>query len=98
MRGGNMRTVKRLAVGVALGLSLSGQLMAETVMRVGSWLPPTHTQNATVLPTWGEWIAEATEGRVKLKIEYINGHPKSVLDQVQDGAYDAGWTYHGYFP
>lgn len=93
-----MKRMKLLAASFVVGLSVSGHVMAETVMRVGSWLPPTHTQNANVLPTWGEWISEATEGRVKLKIEYVSGHPKSVLDQVQDGAFDAGWTYHGYFP
>ncbi len=93
-----MKRMKLLAASFVVGLSVSGHVMAETVMRVGSWLPPTHTQNANVLPTWGKWISEATEGRVKLKIEYVSGHPKSVLDQVQDGAFDAGWTYHGYFP
>ncbi len=93
-----MKHLKLLAAGLVFGVTLSSQVLAETVMRVGSWLPPTHTQNKNVLPTWGEWISEATEGRVKLKIEYVSGHPKSVIDQVQDGAFDAGWTYHGYFP
>ncbi len=93
-----MKHFKLLTAGLAMSMAISGQVMAETVMRVGSWLPPTHTQNAIVLPTWGKWISEATEGRVSLKIEYVSGHPKSVLDQVQDGAFDAGWTYHGYFP
>ena len=91
--------------GIILGLSVvsatlltSTQVMAEKVMRVGSWLPPKHTMNADVLPTWGKWISEATEGRVKLKIEYPGGHPKALLDQVQDGAFDAAWTFHGYSP
>jgi TRAP-type C4-dicarboxylate transport system substrate-binding protein len=72
--------------------------MAETTLRMGTWLPPTHVMNAKVLPTWGEWIAKATEGRVKLEIAYGLGHPKSMLDQVQDGAVDASWTYQGYMP
>lgn len=91
--------------GILLGLTVasaalltSTQVFAEKVMRVGSWLPPKHTMNADVLPTWGKWIEEATEGRVKLKIEYPGGHPKALLDQVQDGAFDAAWTFHGYFP
>ncbi len=67
-------------------------------MVVGSWLPPTHPMNAEVLPTWGKWISDATEGRVNLRIEYHAGHPKGVFDGVEDGAYDAGWSFHGYIP
>ncbi|MDH3760579.1 MAG: TRAP transporter substrate-binding protein [Gammaproteobacteria bacterium] len=84
---------------VALGaVMLPGQASAEKVMRVGSWLPPKHTMNKDVLPTWGKWISEATEGRVTLKIEYPGGHPKAMLGNVQDGVFDAAWTFHGYFP
>ncbi len=88
-----------LAASVALATALTtSQAMAEKTMRVGSWLPPTHNMNAEVLPTWGKWIEEATEGRVKIKVEYPGGHPKAFLDTVQDGVFDAGWTFHGYFP
>lgn len=87
-----------LAVTAATAMFGTSALAAEKTMRVGSWLPPTHTMNADVLPTWGKWIEEATEGRVKLKIEYGGGHPKALIDQVQDNAVDAAWTFHGYFP
>ncbi len=83
---------------VALGLALSSSVMAQSVMRVASWLPPTHPQNAVVLPTWGKWIEEATEGRVKMEIEYGMGHPKTMFDLVEDGVVDASWTVHGYVP
>ncbi len=93
--------INKWGLGLAMASSIlvaSGQVMAEKVMRVGSWLPPMHTMNKDVLPTWGKWISEATEGRVSLKIEYPGGHPKAFLDNVQDGVFDAGWTFHGYFP
>lgn len=93
-----MKHIRLMAAGIALGLSLSGQAFAESTLRVASWLPPTHTMNSVVLPTWGKWIEEATEGRVKMKIEYGLGHPKSLIDQVQDGAVEGAWTYHGYLP
>jgi len=96
-----MKNVTKLLLGLAMttaSIAMPGQAIAEKVMRVGSWLPPKHTMNKDVLPTWGKWISEATEGRVKLKIEYPGGHPKALLDMVQDGAFDAGWTFHGYFP
>jgi TRAP-type C4-dicarboxylate transport system substrate-binding protein len=67
-------------------------------LRVGTWLSPNHTMNADVIPTWGEWIEQATDGRVTVKIEYNMGHPKSLVDLVEDGAVDAAWTFHGYIP
>jgi len=96
-----MRKIPKAILGLSIAsltLLTSAQVFAEKIMKVGSWLPPKHTMNADVLPTWGKWIEEATEGRVKLKIEYPGGHPKALLDQVQDGAFDAAWTFHGYSP
>lgn len=96
-----MKRIHHLLLGASIvaatGLA-SPQVLAEKIMRVGSWLPPAHNMNAEVLPTWGKWIEEATEGRVKIKIEYPGGHPKAFWDTVQDGAFDAGWTFHGYAP
>ncbi len=72
--------------------------LAETVMKVATWLPPTHVQNAVVWPTWAKWVEEATEGRVKVELEYGMGHPKSLYDMVEDGVVDAAFSYHGYVP
>ncbi len=85
----------------ALGLSLvisTATVAAEKVLRVATWLPPAHIMNAKVWPTWGKWVEEATEGRVKIKLEYGMGHPKSLFDLVEDGVVDASWSYHGYVP
>ncbi len=80
----------------------SGWLMASAVyaetMKIGTWLSPKHPQNAVVLPTWGKWIELATDGRVKIQLVYHQGHPKGVFGDVEDGNYDAGWSFHGYFP
>lgn len=92
------RNFLKTAAAVGLGLTLSTSVMAETVMRVASWLPPTHPQNAVVWPTWGKWVEEATEGRVKIKIEYGMGHPKTMFELVEDGVVDASFSYHGYVP
>lgn len=70
----------------------------ETIMHVASWLPPSHLQNSLVWPTYGRWIEEATEGRVKIKLEYGFGHPKSMFELVEDGVVDASWSFHGYVP
>lgn len=81
-----------------LFLLLAGQATAETVMKVGSWLPPTHPQNTVVWPTWAKWVNEATEGRVKVVVEYGLGHPKTMFELVEDGVVDAAFSYHGYVP
>ena len=93
----NMNFLKTAAA-VTLGVSLSAGAMAETTMRVASWLPPTHPQNAVVWPTWSKWVEEATEGRVKIAIEYGLGHPKTMFELVEDGVVDASFSYHGYVP
>ncbi|MFV0574096.1 MAG: TRAP transporter substrate-binding protein [Vibrio sp.] len=71
---------------------------AEHELKIATWLSPMQTMNADVLPTWGKWIEEATEGRVTIKLEYDLAHPKSLVELVEDGAVDAAWTFHGYLP
>lgn len=92
------RNFLKVAGAFTLGMTLSGTAMSETVLRVGTWLPPTHAQNETVWPTWAKWVEEATEGRVTVKFEYGLGHPKTMFDLVEDGAVDASFSYHGYVP
>lgn len=92
------RNFLKVAGAVTLGMSLSTAAMSETVLRVGSWLPSTHAQNAVVWPTWAKWVEEATEGRVKVQMEYDLDHPKSMFNLVEDGAIDASYGYHGYVP
>ena len=92
-----MSIVKNIAVaGMLVGLST--QAYSETTLRVGSWLPPNHPQNAVVWPTWSKWVEEATEGRVKVVVEYGLGHPKTMFELVEDGVVDASFSYHGYVP
>ncbi len=90
---------KKLMNSILLMVFITGFAYADKTktINVYSWLPPKHTMNANVLHTWGKWIEKATQGRVKIDIKYP-GSPKGVLDNVEDGAYEAGWTYHGFFP
>ncbi|WP_432695639.1 TRAP transporter substrate-binding protein [Marinobacterium sp. YM272] len=91
--------IKKTLAALALLLPFNSMpASAATQMTVATWLPPTHPQNTTVLPTWGKWIEEATEGRVTLKLEYNMGHPKDLFTLVEDGVVDASWTFHGYVP
>ncbi|EAR62202.1 TRAP transporter substrate-binding protein [Neptuniibacter caesariensis] len=91
-----MSLKKVLAIGLFMGIA--GQALAETTLRVGSWLPPTHPQNTVVWPTWSKWVEEATDGRVKVVVEYGLGHPKTMFELVEDGVVDAAFSFHGYVP
>ncbi|MBU2966597.1 TRAP transporter substrate-binding protein [Amphritea sp. 2_MG-2023] len=84
--------------GSAISLALMTSVSADTVMKFASWAPPSHVQNRVVIPTWGKWVEDVTQGRVKVEIEYGLGHPKTMFDLVEDGVADAGWSYHGYVP
>ena len=84
-----------IATAVALS-AVSAQ--AQTVITMGTWLSPKHPQNAEVFATWKEQLETASDGRLTLELEYHNGHPKAIFDLVEDGTYDAGWSFHGYVP
>src|SRR5690554_2284341 len=86
------------AAALTLGVAASGFAVAETTLVVGTWQPPGNPMNKVVWPTWAKWVEEATEGRVKVKVEYDVGHPKTYFQLVEDGVINAGWSYHGYVP
>lgn len=81
-----------------LSASLSAYADDPIIMHVATAGPPGHVQNSVVFPTWGKWIEEATEGRVKIKLEYGLGDQSSYFTLVEDGVADAAWSYHGYVP
>jgi len=94
------KTFKKALIGLTLSASIlaSNTAFSETILRVGTWLPPTAAQNSVVWPTWAKWVEDATEGRVKIKIEQGLGHPKTMFQLVEDGVIDASFSYHGYVP
>lgn len=84
-----------IAAAVALSAATA---QAQTVITMGTWLSPNHPQNAKVFAEWKEQLEAASDGRMTLELEYHNGHPKAIFDLVEDGTYDAGWSFHGYIP
>ena len=81
----------------AISINVSAATKSATI-NFATWLSPTHPHNADVLKTWGGWVEEATEGRVKVNVENYVGHPKDLFDLVEDGSYQGSWSYHGYVP
>jgi len=93
-----MTNLKLKMLGVAVGAAMSFNAMAETTMRVATWLPPTHPQNSVAMPAFSKMVEEVTEGRVKVVIENFQGHPKTIYASVEDGIIDASWGVNAYTP
>ena len=91
-----LKPIGILSLGCAAAALAAAPAAGETVLKISSWAPPTHFVNATVWPSWGKWIAEATQGRVTTKIEYKLASPLKQFGVVRDGIADAGWIFHGY--
>ncbi|WP_306030833.1 TRAP transporter substrate-binding protein [Stappia sp. MMSF_3263] len=80
-------------------LGLAGAASAETTLRVSNWLPPSHPIVKDILVPWGEQVATATDGRVKVEIMASPiGKPPAQFDLVRSGAADVGYGVHGYTP
>lgn len=94
------KSFKTLAAATLLTIGMGGAAtaMAKSTLVVGTWMPPSNPMNTIVWPTWAEWVEEATEGRVEVKIEYDVGHPRSYYQLVEDGVINAGWSFSGYMP
>lgn len=93
-----MTNLKLKVLGAAVGAAISFNAMAETTMRVATWLPPTHPQNSVAMPAFAKMVEDATEGRVKVVIENFQGHPKTIYSSVEDGIIDASWGVNAYTP
>jgi TRAP-type C4-dicarboxylate transport system substrate-binding protein len=90
-------SMKKKLLCILAGSAISLTTMAaETTLRVATWLPPSNPQNETVWPTWGKWVEEATEGRVKIVVENYTGHPKTLFSAVEDGIVDVSFTVNAY--
>ncbi|MEQ9642903.1 MAG: TRAP transporter substrate-binding protein [Alphaproteobacteria bacterium] len=90
--------VRVLTMAAAAAVLAAGTAQAQKVLRVSSWAPPTHHINSEILPTWGKWIEEASNGRLSIKIEYGLAPPPGQFDVARDGIADIAWGSHGYTP
>lgn len=89
--------ITALTLGAA-SLGIGASAGAQTTLNVSTWLPPTHVQNSVVWPTWAKWVEDATDGRVKVNIEYTSNNPTQLFQMVEDGVSDAAFSFHGFVP
>ena len=87
------------AFAAAAMLAVGSPALAQTNLRVSTWLPPSHPIMKDVMAPWGKEVEAATSGRVKVEIMASPiGRPQAQFDLVKDGVADVGYGVHGYTP
>jgi TRAP-type C4-dicarboxylate transport system substrate-binding protein len=90
----------KLIIGVSLALFLqAGPSLAQTVLTMSSWVPPSHGLTKEFLPGWAAMVEKATQGRVKLTM--LPKHPSAApgtFDAVRDGLVDVSFVTASYTP
>jgi len=90
--------MRRLLVSltIAAGLLYSGSAVAQTVLRVSNWLPPSHLIVTDIVQVWADQVEEKTEGRVKVEIIPALGAPNAHFDIVREGVADVSFMGEAY--
>ena len=89
----------KVAVGVALALSIGTAAAEEVKLKVAHFLPPGSTAHAKFITPWCDKINKESAGRLKCEIYpamQLGGTPPQLIDQVRDGVADIVWTLPGY--
>ena len=90
------RLLSLALVTVALALATGPAAAAERLI-VNCFWPPQHAVCRKILPLWGKWVEQATEGRVKISIP-----PKSLASppeqwaSVENGIADVASQFNGF--
>ncbi len=92
--------IPRLAAVAAALMAMAGTAgAADTMLRLSSWVPPTHLIVTDIVRPWAKAVSEATEGRVEVQIlESPLGSPPAHFDIARDGLADITYGVHGYSP
>lgn len=78
-------------------VSLSTTASAKTRLLVNCFWPPQHYMCTKVLPTWGDWVKEATDGRVTIQIPPKSlAAPPEQWASVEKGIADAAPQFNGF--
>ncbi|MCW9033467.1 MAG: TRAP transporter substrate-binding protein [Alphaproteobacteria bacterium] len=96
-----MKKFVTVVTGAAIGVAMMAGSAAAADMKLtmSSWLPAKHVIPAKMMQPWIDKVAEATEGRVKIRmLKKGLGHPKVHFDIAKDGLADVTYSVHGYTP
>ncbi len=65
-------------------------------IKISAWAPPSHQQNAEVLPGWAKCVQKASNGEISWKMEYNLAPPPAQFNVVRKGIGDVTFIFHGY--
>ena len=85
-------------VAIAIGLTgAASPARAAERLIVNCFWPPQHAVCRKILPTWGKWVEEATEGRVKISIPPKSlAAPPEQWASVEKGIADVAAQFNGF--
>ncbi len=98
-RKGFLKTA--MASAIALGLSATASLAQEVTLTLEHFLPAQANVPVQVLDVWADKVEADSNGRIKVEryaAMSLGGTPPELIDHVQDGIVDIGWTVVGYTP
>jgi len=82
---------------LAAAISLPTHAQAKTRVLTNCFWPPQHYMCTQVLPTWGKWVEEATDGRVTVRIPPKSlASPPEQWGSVEKGIADAAVQFNGF--
>ncbi len=74
-----------------------GPVAAETTLVLSSWLPPKHPIVVNAIKPWAKQVAEATDGRVKIRVlAKPLGKPPAHFDMAAEGVADITYGLHSF--
>ncbi|MFZ5965353.1 TRAP transporter substrate-binding protein [Thalassococcus sp. BH17M4-6] len=92
----------KTTAGAAAALAVPSIAKAQEVtLRLHQFLPPPAPVPAMILKPWGENVAAASGGRIKIDhfdAMSLGGRPPELMDQARDGVVDLSMTVVGYTP
>lgn len=93
-----MKRAFALALGSML-LAGTAPALAQTVLTMSSWVPPSHLMHKVVLEGFAAEVERVTEGRVKFRLlPKAPASPPGSFDAVRDGLTDMTFGVPGYQP
>lgn len=95
-----MRLFSRVTLASAITaaiIALPGMAQAKTRILTNCFWAPQHYMCTQVLPTWGKWVEEATDGRVTISIPPKSlASPPEQWGSVEKGIADAAVQFNGF--
>lgn len=86
---------------LALGVSATASFAQEVTLTLEHFLPAQANVPTLVLDVWADKVEADSNGRIKVEryaAMALGGTPPELIDHVQDGIVDIGWTVVGYTP